>query len=227
MFGDLGRLGIWVGLGLCYAVILGVLHFVPLIGGLAFCLAYFVLTGGAMLAARTTAQGRAPVFGELFAGFGAQAGALIGAGLFVLVACVAVFALMLAVGAGALLTALQSVSLSAPLDLDPAALNIGLGTLVLLLLCLLLIVPISMAAWLAPALIILHGLAQVEALRASLEASRRNLGALTVYGLVFLPLALAATVILGLGWLFLVPLMLLSTYAAFEDLCTSPVEVLG
>lgn len=227
MFGDLGRVAVWVGMGLCYALILGAMRLVPLAGGLASCLMYFLLTAGAMAAARTTAQGGAPAFGELFRGFGPQAGALVGAGLLILAGCLVVFALMLAVGAGALLSSIASVSLTAPLDLDPAALGIGLGTLLLLSACLLLLVPISMAAWLAPALIMLHGATSLQGLRASLAACRANLGALTVYGLVFLLLCVPATLLLGLGWLFLVPLMLLSTYAAFDDLCNAPVEVLG
>lgn len=227
MFGDASRLGIWVGLGLCYAVIIGAMHLVPLAGTLASGPMYFLLTAGAMGAARTTAQGGQPSFGELFGGFGPRAGALIGASLLILAAGGLVLALLMAAGAAALVSSFASLQAADPFALDPAALGIGVGTLLVMLLCLLLIVPISMAAWLAPALILLRGAAPVAALRASLAACRDNLGALTVYGLAFILLSIPATLMLGLGWLFLVPLMLLSTYAAFEDLCAAPVEVLG
>ncbi len=227
LFGDVSRLGVWVGMTLGYVLIVGAVQFLPLVGSLASGLLYFTLAGGLMEAARKTALGTAPPFGDLFGGFGAQAGALIGAALLVLVASLAVFALMLAVGAGALVSSIVSVSRAGSIALDPSAWSIGLGSLGLMLLCLALFVPISMAAWFAPALIMLRGAAPADALRASLAACRRNLAALTVYGLVFVPLALLATVMLGLGWLFLVPLLFLSTYAAFEDLFPGGAELPG
>ena len=84
-----------------------------------------------------------------------------------------------------------------------------------------------MATWLAPALVMLRGTAPVEALRLSLAACSRNMGALTVYGLVGIFFAIVATLLLGLGWLVLLPLALLSTYAAFQDLFPEAVEVVG
>jgi uncharacterized membrane protein len=58
----------------------------------------------------------------------------------------------------------------------------------------------------------------VEALKASLAACRANLGALTVYGLLWIAFAFATLFTLGIGWLVLWPLMVLSTYAAYRDL---------
>jgi len=227
LFGDMERLGVWVGMWLCCFVLLAMLHFIPLLGSAASSLLYFVFCGGFMLAARRTASGATPPFGDLFGGFGPTAGALVGVGLIVLVANLVIFGLMLAVGVGALVTAFVGgavTTLSVP---SPAHVGLGLGTALALLLCLALLVPLSMAAWLAPALIVLRGAAPVDALRLSLQASRRNLGALTVYGLAFIGLALGATLLLGLGWLVLMPLAFLSSYAAFEDFFGEVVEVVG
>jgi len=58
----------------------------------------------------------------------------------------------------------------------------------------------------------------VEALKASLSACWANLGALAVYGLLWIAFAIIASIPLGLGWLVLAPLMVLSTYAAYQDL---------
>jgi len=227
LFGDVARLGVWVGMWLCCFLMLGALHFVPVFGSAASYLLYFVFCGGLMLAAQRSARGAAPPFGDLFSGFGPQAGALLGAGMIVFAANLAIFGLMLAVGVGAFVAALVEGAVSTLSFPSPAALGLGLGTAGLLVLCLALLIPMSMAAWLAPALIVLRGARPVDALRLSLAASRRNLGALTVYGLVFIVLALAATLMLGLGWLVLAPLMFLSTYAAFEDLFGDAVDVLG
>jgi uncharacterized membrane protein len=227
LFGDIARLGVWVAMLICFFLLLTPLNWFPFIGSVASYLLWFVFSGGLMLAARKTGRGQTPSFGDLFAGFGPQGGALVGAGLLILAASLAVVGLMLAVGLGAFVGSILSAASLADLEAQPlAVLSIGWGSLLLLLCCLFLFVPISMAAWLAPALIMLRGASPVDALRMSLAACRRNLGALTVYGLVFIGLAFVATLMFLIGWIFLVPLTFLSTYAAFRDMFDTEVEVL-
>jgi uncharacterized membrane protein len=227
LFGDIAQLGVWVLMALVFFVVTVMLHFVPLLGSIASFLLHFVFSGGLLVAASKSSRGVAPPFADLFAGFGPRAGQLIALALLVFVACLAVFALMMAVGFTAALSVIASGLLNNLTLPDPAAWGIGLGSLGLLALCLLALVPISMAAWLAPALVMLRGTAPVEALRLSLAACSRNMGALTVYGLVGIFFAIVATLLLGLGWLVLLPLALLSTYAAFQDLFPEAVEVVG
>ena len=226
LFGDIARLGVWVGMLLCFFLMLTPLHWFAVIGWIASHLLWFVFSGGLMIAARNTQRGQVPRFGELFAGFGPQAGALVGAGMLVLLASMAVAALMLAIGLGAAIGSFASTTSLQELTAHPPELTgIGAGTAVLLLLCLLLFVPITMAAWLAPALIMLRGAGALDALRWSWEACRRNLGALTVYGLVGVGLAVLATLMVLVGWLLLVPLAFLSTYAAYRELFAADVDI--
>ena len=227
LFADIAQLGVWVLMALVFFVLTVMLHFVPLIGSVASFLLHFVLSGGLLLAASKSARGMAPPFSDLFAGFGARAGQLVALGLLVFVACLAVFAVMAAIGFTAVITAIAGGVLTGMTLPDPAAWGIGLGTAGLLVLCLLALIPISMAAWLAPALVALRGVAPVEALRLSLAACMRNMAALTVYGLVGVFFAVVATLLLGLGWLVVLPLAFLSTYAAFQDLFAAEVEVVG
>jgi uncharacterized membrane protein len=227
LFRDLARLGTWLSMGLCATLLTSALHWFPWFGPIAATLLWFVLAGGLMAAARKTAHGDPVRFGDLFSGFGASGGALIGAGLIVVVACAAIVGLMLAIGLGAFLTSLVGLVSIANWEEAPlAAGSIGGASMLLLLLCAGLFIPVSMAAWLAPALIVLHRAGPVDALRGSLAACRRNLAAMTVYGLVFIGLAIAASLLLMIGWLFLVPLAYLSTYAAFRDLFESQGEIL-
>jgi len=219
LFGDLARLGVWIGMLLCSLLVLTPLHWIPLFGSVAWHLLWFVLAGGLMVAARNTQRGQVPHFRELFAGFGPQGGALIGAALVVLAASLAVVGLMFAIGLSVVIGSLASAASFQTMAASPQALaSLGTGSLVLLLLCQLLFVPISMAAWLAPALIMLRGAGPLDALRWSLAACRRYLGALTVYGLVGAGLAVLATLMFLLGWLFLLPLIFLSTYAAYDEI---------
>jgi len=226
LFGDLQRLGVWVLLALGYLLLSLVPHFIPLLGLIASIPLNFVLSGGLLLAASRSARAEAPAFADLFAGFGPRAGQLIAAGTLVLGACLAIFAVMLMVGVWAVISAIAGGIRSSLILPDPAALGIGLGTAGVLFACLLALIPLSMAAWLAPALIMLRGVPPFDALRMSLAACRRNLGALTVYGLLAILFAIAATLPLMLGWLVVVPLIFLSTYAAYQDLFAEAVEVL-
>jgi len=227
LFGDVTRLGIWIGMVLCFFLVLAAMQWFPVLGSLAAHLLAFVFSGGLMVAAQVTQRGLVPRFADLFGGFGPQGGALVGAALLILVAVLAVWGLMLAVGAGAFVATLASSGSWQDYEAPTlAAMRIGWVSALLLLGCLLLLVPISMAAWLAPALIMLRGANPVDALRLSLSACWRNMGALTVYGLVGVGLAILASLPLLTGWFILVPLMFLSTYAAFHDIFGDGVEVL-
>jgi hypothetical protein len=227
LFGDVAQLGVWVLMALVFFFVTVALHFVPVLGSIASFILHFVFSGGLLLAAAKSARGTAPSFGDLFAGFGPRAGQLVALALLVFVACLALFVVMVAAGVTAAISVIADGLFDGMTLPDPAAWGLGLGSTALMLLCLLALVPISMAAWLAPALVMLRGAAPVDAMRQSLQACRRNLGALTLYGLVGILFAVIATLLLGLGWLVVLPLAFLSTYAAFQDLCPEPVEVLG
>jgi uncharacterized membrane protein len=227
LFADSAQLGVWVLMAVVFFALTLILHFIPLLGSLASFLLHFVFAGGLLLAASKSAARTAPPFGDLFAGFGPRAGQLVAVALLVFVACLAIGAAIFAIGIGAVISAALRGVFSDMSFPDPARWGIGLGTLGLLFLCLLALIPVSMAAWLAPALVMLRGAAPVDALRLSLEACQRNLGALTLYGLVGVFFAILATLLLGLGWLVLLPLAFLSSYAAYQDLFLAEGDIPG
>lgn len=86
-----------------------------------------------------------------------------------------------------------------------------------LLLAFVLGVAVSIAIWFAPALVVFHGLAPVDALKASIQASLKNIGPFLVYGLLYIVAAMVASIPFGLGWIVLVPLTLLSVYTSYQD----------
>lgn len=228
LFGNLSYLGIWVAMWLCVMVASIVLdHLTSIVlarhrfaGSAAVTLLWFLYTGGAMAAAHKTAQGLPVRFADFFAGFGTNAGPLLGVGLVVVAAGAVMAVLSFAVGVGATIAGL-SIDWSQP-EMTTAAvetlLAIGGSLSLLMVIGLVLFVPLSLAVWFAPALIVLRGTPPLQALRLSLVACWRSPGALTLYSISFFFLAAAATTLLFLGWIFLLPLLLLSTYAAYRDL---------
>lgn len=230
LFGAGARLWTWVLMGVVLDVLCLALRGASFYGSVALTLLWFVFTGGLMRAADNTVRGAPLAFTDLFSGFQARGGALFGVGALVLAVLAGIWLIFMAIG---LATVVQNMS-NLSIDASPDEMFERFGTsftvssyaLLGLLACLVLLVALSMAAWLAPALVILGGVSAPRALRLSLVACLRNAGALTLYGLAFLVLALSATILAMLGWFFLVPLMFLSTYAAYRDLFETAVEVL-
>jgi uncharacterized membrane protein len=209
-----GAAAVWIVMCLIAFVILMVLHVVPFLGSIAAQIGWFVFAGGLMLAARKTEAATPPGVGDLFAGFGPSLGSLAVGGVLVMIGVMLVAGAAALAGIGALVSAAfgaMSGSVALPAGLGMTSLLVALAALVLLL-------PLGMAAWLAPALVTLRQQPPVEALKASLAACWGNLGALTVYGLLWIAFAIVATIPFGLGWVVLWPLMVLSTYAAYRDL---------
>ena len=81
----------------------------------------------------------------------------------------------------------------------------SLGALLVLLVCALLVVPLLMAFWFAPALIVLRGDEPVAAMTTSFRACLRNMSPFLVYGVLGLVFAVIACIPLFLGLLVLFP----------------------
>jgi hypothetical protein len=209
-----GAAGVWIVMCLIAFVILAVLHVVPMLGSMAAQVGWFVFAGGLMLGARKTDQSTAPAVGDLFGGFGPLLGPLAIGGVLIMVA---VFVIAIAAGAAGL-GAIAGAAYGAVTGNLALLAGLGATSLLVALIALIVLIPVAMASWLSPALIALRQMPPVEALKTSYSACWANLGPLTVYGLLWIAFAIFSTILLGLGWLILMPLMVLSTYAAYQDL---------
>jgi hypothetical protein len=76
----------------------------------------------------------------------------------------------------------------------------------------------SMALWLAPALVVLQGVAPVRAIRMSFAATLRNLLPYLVYNLLLMLLCIAAAVPFFAGMLVVIPMLFCGSYLAYKDL---------
>ena len=92
------------------------------------------------------------------------------------------------------------------------------SVLIALLLIAGLSLPLYMATWFAPALIVLHGLAPVAALKASFYACLRNWIPFLIYSVVLLVACLIAVIPAFLGFLVLIPVLIASVYTAYRDI---------
>jgi uncharacterized membrane protein len=96
--------------------------------------------------------------------------------------------------------------------------SLGLAILVGLLVFLLLYLPLVMAIWFAPALVVLRGVAPLDAMRLSFNGCMRNIVPFLLYGVVGVGLSIVATIPLLLGWLVLGPVTIASLYTSYCDI---------
>lgn len=171
----------WVVLVLAYFLALLMLRVVPFIGPYAMTVMKPVLAVGLLAAAWTQERGGTPALGQLLQGFRANLWALLAIGVFFVAGVtLAVFASSLVDG-GKLLemmgsgSAMTEEQLTASLA-DPA-LQLGM------LFSALLSIPVVIATWWAPALVVFQDAGATAALAASLRAAVANWKPLLVYGL--------------------------------------------
>ena len=218
--------GTWllIALVLCGMILVaGVIGMIPLIGqlaGLAAEILWPVLIGGLMLGCRAIDRGNPLLIAHLFAGFQQRMGALVVAGAIYTGALV-----VISVAIGGMMIAIFGVSILSVLTgaADPSRMGIAYGSAVVavllgLLFFLLLLLPLIMAIWFAPALIMLGGTPPVEAMKASFMACARNMVPFLVYGAIGIVLAIVASIPFGLGWLVLGPVTIASLYASYCDI---------
>lgn len=208
--------GTWIGITVVFAILWILLAVIPL-GSLVSSVVFPVLVGGLMLGCDDLRQGVTMPFSSLFAGFSRNAGPLLVVGLLYLVG---MFAIGIVMGVGMMAMMLPSLSRGVTSFSD--MMSILPGFLLVFLVALLLMLPLLMAVWFAPALIVFHDTQPTAAMRMSFQGCVRNMGPFTVYGLVGLVLSILATIPVGLGWLVLMPVVWGSMYAGYRDIFVRP-----
>lgn len=204
--------GMWIALVLVAFVIFVVLAFIPFVGSIASIVLTPVFGAGIVIGCRAVEEGRPLEIGHLFAGFKAKLAPLASVGAIYLGAAIAI-ALVVGLATGASLFAMMSGH--APEAATPAAfLTLLLAVLVMLALML----PVIMAIWFAPPLIVFHDKGAVDAMQESFTGCLRNIVPFLVYGVVMLALSLVASIPLGLGWLVLGPVLAASLYTSYKDI---------
>ena len=204
--------GTWILLLIAFVLISFLIALVPVLGSIASNLLWPVFAGGMILGCRELAQGGELAVGHLFAGFRDHFGKLIVIGILYLVVLIVIVVIALAItGAG--------IGFGALMGGDRGGAEVSVRAILFAaLVALALIIPVVMAAWFAPTLVVLNDLGVGDAIKASFWACLKNIVPFLVYGLIGLGLAILASIPLGLGWLVLGPTLAASVYTAYRDI---------
>jgi hypothetical protein len=193
----------------------------PLVGMLLMLL-YPQLLAGFMLGCRDVEQGKPLVLGHLAAGFRRNAGQLVAIGGINLLGQMLIGMVLYATGGAEL----RSILAGEAADLDPAAVAHAADQILLALVAAtLLSIPLVMAVWFAPLIVVFNDRSALSALKYSFLACWRNLIPFFAYGLLLIGLLVLAMLPFGLAhpqinpgaWIVL-PFVLPSIYASYRDL---------
>ncbi len=203
--------GTWILILIVLLVCSILLSLVPLIGGLANMLLLQVFMGGVMLGCRALESNESLEVGHLFAGFKQNTSDLVVLGVLALVAWVIIAIPAVLIMGGGSFMAMMHGNVAGLIAL-------GLTFVLAILVVLALSVPLYMALWFAPSLIVFHNLKPVDAMKMSFFACLKNVVPFLVYGVILLVLSLVAAIPFGLGYLVLVPVIMASVYTAYRDI---------
>lgn len=214
----------WIGMVVILFLIAIASAFVPIVGDLLYSLFSPVLVGGMMLAAAKAANDERFEISSLFACFGGERmGRLILLGALQLVATIVI--VMMAGVVMLVLFGSEFLQLAAEGGEAEAFAQVGLQPMLLLvLLVLALAVPLMMAFWFAPALVVLADCSAIDAIEHSFLGCLRNIVPFLVYGVLTLILTILAAIPFGLGLLVMMPVIFITAFTGFADIFGPPMD---
>jgi hypothetical protein len=206
--------GLWIGINLVLLGIILAAAMIPIVGFIAQNVLYPVLGAGMMFGCDALWRGKPLRFDHLFAGFSRNSKQLFLLGA---IYCGGILAVML-IAFVPTIGLVGGMAFMGNGDPDALAAVFGLPILIGLLIYLMLLMPLLMAIWFAPVLVMLNDVPAVDALRMSFFGCLKNILPFLIYGLVGLGLAILATLPLLLGWLVLMPWLVTSNYCAYREI---------
>ena len=200
---------LWLAIGVAYLIIAVIGSSVPVINFI-FPFISFVFVGGIIKGCADQATGRELKFDHLFSAFNTHLMPLIILFVLYLVAMIVMMIPMLIVFGSMFVSLAQESS-------DVAIVGMAIGTLLVFLL----LFPVLMAIWFAPALIVLHDIEPVRAMKMSFKGCLKNILPFLVFWIVApIIMILAVVFTLGLGILILLPIGMITYYTSYRDVWT-------
>jgi hypothetical protein len=205
---------VWIILCTTLLLIAATLALIPVAGQFIFTLLSPVFLAGLMIGCRTLERGGQLEIAHLLAGFRSTATPLITIGGIYLVGQVLIFGAAMLIGG----ETMRDLLIAGKRVDENGLQEVMSSSLSALLVALTLSIPLMMAAWFAPLLVIFKNMPAVEAMRLSFFACVKNIVAFQIYGFTLVVLTIIATIPYGLGLFVLVPTLFASIYASYKDI---------
>jgi hypothetical protein len=207
---------IWLVLNLILAGIGWLLGKLPAAGYLMFYLLAPIFFAGIMAACREVDSGGDVEIGHLFRGFRQNTTQLVILGAILLAGELLIAAVTESIG-GAEYREIRSGAAQFP---DPATMpeEVRSRVLTAMLVGLALYLPLGLALWFSPALVMLDNQPGLRAAVLSLAAGARNILPMLVYSTISSVLFVLAMIPMGVGLVLWIPIVVLSMYTSYRDI---------
>ena len=214
--------GIWIASIIIMVIIMFLLAFIPILGSFLSNFLTTIFTAGLMLGCSAIDKGEPLDINHLFAGFKKNTGNLVLVSLLYMVGMIVIMLiigliLVLTGGATGMFAEMAANAQGGAASPEQIQAMMGVGGIAMLV-GLAAMIPLAMAYYFAPVLIIKHNLGPMEAMKLSFRGCLKNMIPFLVYGIIMLILAIVASLPVFLGWLVLGPVFIASLYAAYKDI---------
>lgn len=201
--------GGWILTMIVGFILMVVIGLIPLIGSLFSMLTTYIWVAGMLLGCHGVFKGTEMDVKYLFAGFSNHPGKLIGLSLIGFLVTMIVMIVFMGASYAELLT---NGSGTIPEDFDPVSMTLSM------LMAFACLVPLMMAVWFAPALIVLQNMGIVASMKASFSACAKNFLPFFIYGVLMFVIMIVCALPFGLGLLVFMPLLYGSIYMSYRDI---------
>lgn len=207
--------GMWILLAVLLIIGTLIVAMVPVLGGVACALLWPVLVAGLLLGCRALDSGQPLEIQHLWAGFktGDRLAQLVIVGVAYMIATVVIVGVVFAAIGVPMVQGMRGGG--AP---SAATILSMMGSFIIgILIAMALLVPVAMAIWFAPTLVLFNNLSAIDAMKQSFGACLRNIVPFLIYGVIAFILNIVAAIPFGLGYLVLIPVLVCSLYVSYKD----------
>ena len=187
---------------------------IPMVGQFIFTLISPVFLAGVMLGCKDMEQGRPLEMTHLFAAFKTNTVPLITLGGIYLVGQILIIGLVMLIG-GSQMTDMMLYGKRVD---ESELMGVMSSFLTSFLVALTLSIPLMMASWFSPLLVVFHNMPPVIAMQKSFFACLRNFIPFQLYGFVLIILTIICVMPYGVGLVVLIPTIFASIYVSYKDI---------
>jgi hypothetical protein len=188
---------------------------VPIVGQPLVSLFMPAILVGLMAGCRALNQGEELELAHLFKGFKGHTAQLVTLGGIALVSQYLILGLMMAVGGSTLVGVLMG---DQPETGPDVMIHAFAGAGFAMLIGIVLFSTLMMAMQFAPMLVYFRNVPPLQAMKLSLRAFFYNVMPMLLYGMIFMFMAMLASMPVMLGWVVLLPLVFTTLYASYSDI---------
>lgn len=204
----------WIFVCFTLTLIAMSMSLIPLLGKFIFTLISPVFLAGIMLGCKDMEQGKSLEMAHLFIAFKTNSAPLITIGGIYLIGQILIIGLVMLIG-GSQMT--DMLLYGKRVD-ESELMGVMSSMLTSSLIALTLSIPLMMASWFSPLLVVFHNIPPVVAMQRSFFACLKNFIPFQVYGITLIVLTIISVMPYGAGLVILIPTIFASIYVSYKDI---------